>query len=302
MMEHALSVGASSAHAKSDYEESLHRLSRASVEKHYQAYRDVDWDTPEHQIVAGDPRFCLSAESALGATSWYRALPRDLQARFGLDFMCQTFKYGIGLESTLSRGLLEFVHALPNDSVEYRYAMHELIEECQHSLMFQELIRRAGSDAVSVGRFQAFVDRRIARSGATFPAFFFFCVLAGEIFIFDEHREQLKQRDLHPLVRRIVQYHVTEEARHLHFAELYLQRHAGEQSLLRRLWLRVALPKVLGDAERLMLRPSRRLVKRYAIPRQALREAFGAGTAHEARVRRIAAPVFALLAHSRERS
>jgi hypothetical protein len=285
-----------SAQATRSYEERLRGLSRASVDKHYEAYRDIDWDAPEHQIVADDPRFCLSPASALGATAWYRALPRDDQARFGLAFMCQTFKYGIGLESALSRGLLEFVHDLPNDSVEYRYALHEVIEECQHSLMFQELIRRAGSDATSVTGFPAFVDRRVARSGATFPTFFFFCVLAGEIFIFDEHREQLKQRDLHPLVRRVVQFHVTEEARHLHFAELYLRRHVAGLSRLRKLWLRGALPKVLGDAERLMLRPAAHLVERYAIPRDVLRAAFGPGTEHEARVRRIAAPVVALLA------
>ena len=47
----------------------------------------------------------------------------------------------------LKRGLLEFASTLPNGAPEFRYAYHEIIEEAQHSLMFQEFVNRSGFDA-----------------------------------------------------------------------------------------------------------------------------------------------------------
>ena len=51
-------------------------------------------------------------------------------------------KIGLIFESVLKRGLLEFASTLPNGAPEFRYAYHEVIEEAQHSLMFQEFINR----------------------------------------------------------------------------------------------------------------------------------------------------------------
>jgi hypothetical protein len=57
----------------------------------------------------------------------------------------------------------------------------------------------------------------------------------------------------------------------------------------------VGLPGILRQGERLMLLPSARLVRRYGIPKAALKEAYGPGTPHAARVREIVRPVYALL-------
>ena len=56
-------------------------------------------------------------------------------------------KTGLVFENILQRGLLEFAMTLPNDSTEFRYAYHEVIEEAQHTLMFQEFVNRSGLDA-----------------------------------------------------------------------------------------------------------------------------------------------------------
>ena len=47
-------------------------------------------------------------------------------------------------ENLLQRGLLSYAFRLPNGAPEYRYLHHEIIEESQHSLMFQELVNRSG--------------------------------------------------------------------------------------------------------------------------------------------------------------
>ncbi len=257
------------------YDALIERLSRKSVEKHFDAYADVDWDA--YEIDARDPLWALSEEDALGGTDWYRALPIERQAALGLDFVCTQFKIGIAFENVLSRGLLEFASQLPNDAIEYRYAMHEVIEEGQHSLMFQEFINRAGRNPYGLDPFDEMMSRRVVRLGRIFPELFFLFVLGGESPIDYVQREAINRGGLHPLLRRITQIHVTEEARHLCFAKAWLRRRVPQLGVWRRMRLVVQVPLLLWDMSRQMLRPSRQVVVRHDIPKPVLREAVQRG-------------------------
>src|SRR5688572_26149820 len=276
------------------YRERVEQLSKSSVQKYYRAFHDIDWDAPENLIERSDPRFELRPDGPLGQSGWYRAQPAPTRAELGLEMVCQVLKFGIGFESVLSRGLLEYAGTLHNRSPEHRYALHEVIEECQHSLMFQELIDRSGANPAPVGWLPAFVDRRIARSGASFPELFFFAVLGGELFIDAENRAQLRTAT-HPLLRRILQIHITEEARHVRFAQLFLEEKLPALSAGKRRFLRWAMPSMLRDAQRMMLSPAPSLQRRFRIPRTVMRECYGPGSCHRQEVERIAAPIFALL-------
>lgn len=275
----------------------LTRLSEMSVKKQFDPYRDIDWDAPEHRIDTEDPRLALPSDHPLAATAWYRSLSSGEQIRFGMESLAQTLKYGIGFEANLSHGLLRFAQASPNGSPEYRYAMHEVVEEGRHSMMFQELINRLGADPTPLSGFDAFFDDLIERTGKTFPAFFFFCVLAGEIFIDQENRQTVARdrTQVHPLVRRVMQIHVTEEARHVCFAEHYLREHLPRTTALQRVFMAYMVPKILQEAVRMMLLPNRRLQRAFAIPAATLREAFGPGTQHRATVAATAEPIYQLL-------
>ena len=66
--------------------------------------------------------------------------------RIGLHLIATFMKIGLQFEGVLKRGLLEFALRLPNGSPESRYAYHEIIEEAQHSLMFQEFVNPTGYD------------------------------------------------------------------------------------------------------------------------------------------------------------
>ena len=62
-------------------------------------------------------------------------------------------------------------------------------------------------------------SRAQCRLGRVFPKLFVVHVLAGEVPIDQTQRALLRKgAALHPLVRRIVRIHVTEEARHVCFA------------------------------------------------------------------------------------
>ena len=137
----------------------LDRLNEQSVRKHFDAYADIDWDSDEFHLDPEDPRWELSDDDPLSRTEWYRSLPAPARARLGCDNTASKMKTGLQFESILKRGLLEFADSLPNRSPEFRYAYHEVIEEAQHALMFQEFVNRSGFDAAGLGR----LDRLGAR-------------------------------------------------------------------------------------------------------------------------------------------
>src|SRR5262245_15728748 len=266
------------------YPQLLHRLSHQSVVKHFDAYADIAWENPEFRIDPDDPRWELGADDGLGATAWYRAQPQGVRARIGLHLYATFMKIGVQFESVLKRGLLEYVDRLPDGSPEFRYAYHELIEEAQHSLMFQEFVNRTGLDIRGLSAFDRFMARRVIGFARRFPELFFFFVLGGEDPIDHVQRTALRSgRPLHPLLRRIMQIHVTEEARHLCFARQYLKEHAPRLGPVRRFVLSRRAPLILAIMAQMMMRPSAQIVRTYGIPRAVIREAYTRNPVHRTR-------------------
>jgi len=252
----------------------IDKLNRQSVSRHFDAYVDVDWDGAEMALNPEDPRWELSDDDPLGATTWYQQLPAATRARLGCELVASKMKIGLIFESILKRGLLEFTATLPNGAPEFRYAYHEIIEEAQHSLMFQEFVNRTGFNAAGLHPIHDLACRRIIRLGRRFPQLFLF-VLGGEDPIdYVQRRELRSGTHLHPLLERIMRIHVTEEARHLSFARHYLKHTVPGLPRGRRIRLAIAAPVILGTMAQLMLRPSPQIVARYQIPRTVLAEAY----------------------------
>jgi len=263
------------------YEALVKRLSHQSVVKHFDAYADVPWDDPEYRIDPDDPRWELSPDDSLGGTAWYRAQPAGVRSRIGLHMFATFMKLGVQFESVLKRGLLEYAAKLPNGSPEFRYAYHETIEEAQHSLMFQEFVNRTGFDIAGLSWWQKIGARKVVRFARTFPELFFVFVLGGEDPIDHVQRTLLRSgRPVHPLLKRIMQIHVTEEARHLCFARHYLKRHAPQMSGLRRFVMSRRAPFILAIMAQLMMRPSSQVVRTYGIPPEVIREAYTRNPKH----------------------
>ena len=73
----------------------LGRLNRQSVSRHFDAYADIDWDSPDMALDPEDARWELPADDPLGGTAWklctelgltrapYRALWRLLRLEAG---------------------------------------------------------------------------------------------------------------------------------------------------------------------------------------------------------------------------
>jgi P-aminobenzoate N-oxygenase AurF len=257
----------------------VERLSHQSVVKHFDAYADVAWDDPSYAIDPTDPRWELERDTGLGATEWYRNQPPDVRARIGLHSIAASMKAGLQFESILKRGLLEYAFVLPDHSPEFRYAYHEVIEEAQHSLMFQEFVNRTGLDVPGLTWDLKFGARRVIGVARRFPALFFVFVLGGEDPIDHVQRTALRSgRELHPLLERIMRIHVTEEARHLSFARQYLRTNVPTLSRRRRHAIAIEAPFILAEMASVMMRPPRSLVREYDIPKAVLAEAYGPGS------------------------
>lgn len=258
------------------YTRLLARLSHLSVTHHFDAYSDIEWDVPEFAIDPTDPRWELPPDETLGATSWYQGLPAEKRARIGLDRTASMMKTGLDFERVLKRGLLDFADTLPNGAPEFRYAYHEVIEEAQHSLMFQEFVNRTGFAAHGLTPVERLGGRFISTLGRRFPPLFFIFVLGGEEPIDYVQRKVLRsERDLHPLLERIMYIHVVEEARHLSFAQSYLRTRVPKLTRLARQRLGIGAPIILAVMARKMLRPSPHIVRQHDIPMRVLHEAYG---------------------------
>ncbi|ORA31752.1 AurF N-oxygenase family protein [Mycobacterium aquaticum] len=257
------------------YHRLLARLSHLSVTHHFDAYGDIDWDATELAIDPTDPRWELPADDPLASTTWYQALPQETRARIGLDRVATMMKTGLDFERVLKRGLLDFADTLPSGSPEFRYAYHEVIEEAQHSLMFQEFVNRTGFQARGLGRLTSLGGRFISTLGRRFPPLFFVFVLGGEEPIDYVQRKVLRsERELHPLLERVMYIHVVEEARHLSFAQSYLRTRVPSLGRFAKARLAIGAPVILAVMARMMLRPSRQLAREHGIPARVLRDAY----------------------------
>ena len=248
-----------------------------------------------------DVRLALPPDDPLASTDWYRSLRPAEQARVGLARTAASFRTGWQFENLLQQGLLhralyltdggagrsgdsaEVVEAGPGgeSGSEFRYLHHEIIEESQHTLMFEEFVRRSGLSVRGMPRWlRGFTERLLRVLSRHSPVVFFAMVLGGE-----EPLDLIQRRTLaagnHPLVERIMSLHVAEETRHISYARAAIERDVATLHPARRQTVAFFTPVALAVMVRLMLRPTYDLVAA-GVPRGVLAEMYrsGPGRAH----------------------
>ncbi len=135
-----------------EYVDMLTTLSEGSVRRNFNPYTDIDWDSPEFAVIDNDERWILPATDPLGRHPWYQAQPLERQIEIGMWRQANVAKVGLHFESILIRGLMNYAFWVPNGSPEYRYCLHESVEECNHTMMFQEMVNRIGADVPGMPR------------------------------------------------------------------------------------------------------------------------------------------------------
>ncbi|CAN5452559.1 diiron oxygenase [soil metagenome] len=257
------------------YAERLRTLSEASVEQHFDAFLDIDWDHPDYAIDPDDDRWILPQVDVLGRHPWYRGLPKDEQRRIGLYRQANITKVGLQFEQILIAGLMQYAFSLPNGSPEFRYSTHEATEECHHTQMFQEFVNRSGQDVSGGSLFFRTIGPLLPMAAKLAPYGFFFGVLAGEEPIDHVQKTVLRAGDdMHPLLQRIMQIHVAEEARHIGFAHQYLQHQSPKLSRPERAVLSVVVPVVMRWLCDEIIVPTRKAQRDMGIPSSVMKDLY----------------------------
>ncbi|MEQ6899855.1 diiron oxygenase [Nocardioides sp. YIM 152588] len=257
------------------YEETLRTLSEASVHQHFDAFLDIDWDDPDHAVDPTDVRWVLPVADVLGRTEWYRSLPVAEQVRIGLYRQANVTKVGLQFEQILISGLMNYAFGLKNGSAEFRYATHEATEECHHTQMFQEFVNRSGQKVKGGSLLFHLLAPVLPLAAKVVPVAFFFGVLAGEEPIDHVQKAILRAGDdMHPLLQRIMQIHVAEEARHIGFAHQYIENHAPQLRRIDRFALSLIVPVLMKWLATEILRPSKRAQRAMGIPDDVMKEVY----------------------------
>ncbi|MGX1809499.1 AurF N-oxygenase family protein [Nocardia sp. NPDC055321] len=258
------------------YAEKVLLLSQGSVDKHFDPYADIDWDNSAFAVIPGDPRWILPASGDMFARHpWYQAQSEARKIEIGQWRQANIAKVGLQFETLLIGGMVQQTFKLPNGSPEFRYCTHEVIEECNHTLMFQEMVNRIGRDVPGMGPILRQLTYVVPPLAALFPNLFFIAVLSGEEPIDHIQKAILRAgEDIHPIMRGVMAIHVAEEARHISFAHEYLEHHVPEANQLARFVLSLAFPIVMWIGGRAIIIPPRAFFREFGIPDRVRREVF----------------------------
>jgi hypothetical protein len=189
--------------------------------------------------------------------------------------MANIMKVGLQFEQVLISGIMVHLLGMGNDRPEFRYSTHEATEECHHTQMFQEGVNRIGQPVKGGPGWFVKVAPLLPLAAGPLPSVFFFGVLAGEEPI--DYLQKMLLRsgsDLHPMVSRIMQIHVAEEARHIGFAHHYLVERAKSYGPAQRFALSLALPVIMRTLNDVIMKPTRRMQKDCGIPKQVMKDLY----------------------------
>lgn len=259
-----------------EYAARLLLLSEGSVNKHFDPFEDIDWDNPDYAADAGEERWILpKSADPLARHPWYLALSKDEQITLGKYRQANIAKVGLQFESILISGMVTYNFGLPNGSPEFRYCSHEMIEEHNHTLMFQEMVNRIGIDVPGMGPLVSMFKYLAAPVAAKFPNLFFMAVLAGEEPIDHIQKEILRSgEEVHPIMLGVMAIHVAEEARHISFAHEFLKKHVPEVNAANKFVLSIAMPTIMFILGRSIATPPKSFFKEFDIPAKVRKELF----------------------------
>ncbi|MCE5289466.1 MAG: diiron oxygenase, partial [Nocardiaceae bacterium] len=233
------------------------------------------WDSPEFDVNGTTTEWKLPDIDPLAHTDWYRNLSAERRAEVARLRLAAITKCGSQFEQLLLLGGTQFLMGLQNGNPEFRYFMHELTEETHHIQMFQEFTNRACPEATGLRPWLKNVFPLVGMLGTLWPSFFFQIILAGEEPIDHVQKSILRTGGTNPLLDRIMQIHVAEEARHIGFAHAWLERHAPSRSALNRMVIGLATPFLMTIGFWAIMVPSPKDVEAMGIPPEVFGEAYG---------------------------
>jgi para-aminobenzoate N-oxygenase AurF len=191
------------------------QLVAASERTTLDPFVDVDWSVP-----IDDSAFHLPPEwlPLYGTPAW-EAMPEADRVTYSRHEAAALCGAGIWFENLLMQSVLRHLAELPVTHPAHRYLLVEVADECRHSTMFGEFIRRAGTPAYRPARTAGFGGMDGLPGG---QAMSYLLILAVEELLDAANRATMNDERVHSVARQVARLHVLEEARHVSFAKTYL--------------------------------------------------------------------------------
>ncbi len=225
------------------------RLLRASAQKSFDPEVDVDWKQP----LVDDMFYMPEHRVSLYGTPLWAQMTHEQRVALSRHEIASTASVGIWFELILLQLLARHVYDLPATSDHVRYALVEIGDECRHSVMFSRMIEKLGCPAYGPGPL-AHTLGRVLKTTASGPEVFAAILIAEEI-LDAFQRELMIDERVQPLVRRVSQIHVIEEARHVRYAQEELARQMARATPRARTWARWVVARSAWVISRRLVHP-----------------------------------------------
>ena len=192
------------------------RLVAASARQSADPFVDIDWSVP-----FTDTAFYLPPEFLpLYGTAVWGEMSTEQRFEYSRHECASLCAAGIWFENILMHLIVRHLYDLPATDGALRYLLVETADECRHSSMFAELIRRAGTPAYPVHRLLR-AGGRFLKATTSGPEAYL-AMLAAEELLDVTNRATMKDERVHATSRQVAKVHVMEEARHVAFARAYV--------------------------------------------------------------------------------
>jgi len=192
------------------------QLIAASERTALDPFTEVDWDAPIDDSAYHLPPHWLP----LYGTAAWEAMDEPARIAYSRHECAALCGAGIWFENMLMQVVLRHLAGIPVTSPAHRYLLIEVADECRHSSMFGEYIRRAGTPAYSPSADAPTIDTLADVPGG--HALGYLLILAVEEILDATNRATMKDHSVHTVSRQMAKLHVLEEARHVSFAKTYL--------------------------------------------------------------------------------
>src|SRR6185503_5962219 len=187
------------------------QLVAASERTTLDPFREIDWSVP-----IDDSAFHLPPEllSLFGTAQW-DAMSETERIEYSRHETAALCGAGIWFENVLMQVVLRHLGEIPVTDPSHRFLLVEVADECRHSMMFGEYIRRAGVPA-----YRPTLPSHLLSEGdgPSHRAVSYLLILAVEELLDHTNRATMRDDRVHPISRSIARIHVLEEARHVSFA------------------------------------------------------------------------------------
>lgn len=206
----------------------IENMIQVSKEKPLLPETFIPWDYEDK----GDETYLPDDLISLSGIAEYQLLDEKQKIDLGKKELAQVM-LAYGWSETMAcaffnRRLLK----LETHDLEYQFLIRELIEEYRHQGMFCDTIKRIDEHPYTASRIHKWVASMTIKFAP--DSIMFLSVLAIEQAT-DVYGDILrKDKNIHPVIRKVSLLHHIEEARHILYGKLWLKRYTENAGLIRR--------------------------------------------------------------------